>query len=80
MTHLTSNGCNVQIGDLIGSGTISGPRENECGSLLEYTLNGTKPFGDDQTYLMDGDTVMFKGFGQGNGYKIGFGDCSGKII
>lgn len=82
ITHLTSNGCNIQVGDLIGSGTISGPSHEQCGSLLEYTLDGSKPFimnNSEQTFLQDKDVVTMRGYCSGNGYKIGFGKCEGQI-
>lgn len=82
LTHHSITGCNMQAGDLCGSGTISGPGELEYGSLLEYSLNGKRPFkvnGQERSFLLDGDTINLKGYCQGDGYRIGFGDCSGTI-
>ena len=84
VTHLASSGCTVNPGDLLGSGTISGPRKQERGSLLELTWGGQKPLklesGHMRTFLEDGDTITFHGHAQGDGYRIGFGECSGTIL
>jgi len=72
----------METGDLLGSGTISGPTRDSCGSLLELTWNGTEPIavdGGTRTFLEDGDTVTLTG--QCNGpYRIGFGTCVGTIL
>ena len=81
---LTVNGCNVRPGDLIATGTASGPTAGELGSLLELTANGAKPFalpdGDTRTFLEDGDEVILRGFCRRDGVRtIGFGEARGII-
>ncbi|XP_024191465.1 fumarylacetoacetase [Rosa chinensis] len=81
LAHLTVNGCNLRPGDLFGTGTISGPGPESYGSLLELTWD--KPLslnGVTREFLEDGDEVIITGFSKGNGYKVGFGKCSGKIV
>ncbi|HEY0867237.1 MAG TPA: fumarylacetoacetate hydrolase family protein, partial [Fimbriimonas sp.] len=78
IAHATSNGCNMEMGDLYATGTISGPEEGSFGSLLELTWRGSKPIrmeetGEERTFLEDGDTVAITGYGQGDGYRVGFG-------
>ncbi|KCV68331.1 fumarylacetoacetase [Fonticula alba] len=84
LAHHTINGCNLQTGDLLASGTISGPTPESFGSLLELTWRGTNPiqFPDDvkRTFLQDGDSVVIRGAAQGDGFRIGFGDCEGTIL
>jgi fumarylacetoacetase len=84
LTHHTITGCNMQPGDLCGSGTISGPAEDSYGSMLELTWRGEKPIqllhGDTRKFLQDGDSILMKGYCQGDGYRVGFGEVSGKII
>jgi len=83
LTHHSISGCNMATGDLLGSGTISGPGELEYGSLLEYSLNGKRPFkvnGQERSFLQDNDSIILRGYCQGDGYKIGFGDCAGTIL
>lgn len=84
LAHHTIAGCNVQVGDLMGSGTISGPTLNSYGSLLEITWNATKPLtlsnGEQRTFIQDGDTVIMKGHCEKDGLRIGFGAVSGKIL
>ena len=84
LAHHTVSGCNVRIGDLMGSGTISGSTEDSFGSLLELTYNGKKPLaldgGTERSFLQDGDTVIMRGKCEGDGYVIGFGEVSGKIL
>lgn len=84
LTHHTIAGCNVQVGDLMGSGTISGPTPNSYGSLLEITWNATKPLkltnGEQRTFIQDGDTVIMKGFCEKEGLRIGFGEVTGKVL
>ena len=84
LAHHTVNGCNVQAGDLYASGTISGPSPGSFGSMLELSWNGKKrlkmPDGSSRTFLEDGDTVIMTGFAEEAGIRIGFGDCSGKIL
>ncbi len=84
LTHHTSGGCNTRIGDLMGSGTISGPTQDSFGSLLELTWNGANPLKLDEStqrsFILDGDTVIMRGWAQGDGYRVGFGQCSGVVL
>lgn len=84
LAHHTSNGCNVRPGDLMGSGTISGPEKQNRGSLLELSWGGREPIalegGESRTFIEDGDTVRIAGYCQGDGYRIGFGDVSGTVL
>jgi fumarylacetoacetase len=84
LVHHTVTGCNMQPGDLLGSGTISGPEEHEYGSMLEISWNATKPVslpdGTTRTFINDEDTVVMKGFAQGDGYRVGFGPCTGRVL
>lgn len=84
LAHHTINGCNIQTGDMYASGTISGPSPGSFGSLLELTWNGEKRLhlaeGVERTFIEDGDTVIIKGHGDKDGIRIGFGDCTGKIL
>lgn len=83
LVHHTSGGCNTRVGDLMGSGTISGPTPESRGSLLEITWNGKTPLavqGGTRTFLEDGDEVTLCGWCQGDGYRVGFGKSSGTIL
>ena len=84
LAHHTVNGCNIQVGDLYGSGTISGPTVGSYGSLLEITWNGQKSLplidGTERKFIEDGDTIIMRGHAQKDGVRIGFGDCAGKIL
>ncbi|KZV16119.1 fumarylacetoacetase-like [Dorcoceras hygrometricum] len=83
LAHHTINGCNLRPGDLFGTGTISGPEPESYGCLLELTWNGQKPLSlgrATRTFLEDGDEVIFTGCCKGEGYNVGFGMCSGKIL
>lgn len=85
LAHHTSNGCSLEVGDLIGSGTVSGPEPESWGSLLELTTRGTKPItlpsGEQRGFLEDGDTVIFRGFCEyRNGVRVGFGNAVGRIV
>ncbi|KAF4792938.1 Fumarylacetoacetase [Turdus rufiventris] len=84
LAHHSINGCNLRPGDLLASGTISGPEPESFGSMLELSWNGTKeiPLGSGQSrkFLQDGDEVILTGYCQGNGFRVGFGQCSGKIL
>lgn len=84
LAHHTVTGCNMRVGDLCGTGTISAPYENGYGSMLELTWRGEKPIklssGEERKFLEDGDTVIMKGYCQGDGYRIGFGEVTGKVI
>ncbi|MGF6507136.1 fumarylacetoacetase [Paraburkholderia sp. 32] len=84
LAHHTSGGCNVRVGDLMGSGTISGPTPDSCGSLLESAWNGQRPLqlasGQTRTFIQDGDELTLRGWCQGDGYRLGFGTCAGTIL
>jgi len=84
LAHHTITGCNVRPGDLMASGTISGPAKENYGSLLELTWRGAKPIpfpnGETRKFLEDNDTVIFSGWCQGNGYRVGFGEVKGKLL
>ncbi|MGF6966300.1 fumarylacetoacetase [Paraburkholderia sp. WC7.3g] len=84
LAHHTVAGCNTRVGDLMGSGTISGPTEDSYGSLLELTWNGKKPLelkeGGTRTFIEDGDEWSLVGWCQGDGYRVGFGACTGEIL
>ena len=84
LTHHTIAGCNLQVGDLMGSGTISGPTPDSYGSLLEITWNATKPLtlsnGEQRNFIQDGDTVIMKGYCENDDLRLGFGEVSGKIL
>ncbi|KAL7213677.1 hypothetical protein ACSBR2_016241 [Camellia fascicularis] len=83
LAHHTINGCNLRPGDLLGTGTISGPEPESYGCLLELTWNGQNQLslgGTNRKFLEDGDEVIFTGCSKGNGYNVGFGTCSGKIL
>jgi fumarylacetoacetase len=84
LAHHTVSGCNTRVGDLMGSGTISGPTRDSLGSLLEATLNGREPLtlktGERRTFIEDGDELTLRGWCQGAGYRVGFGACTGVIL
>jgi len=84
LMHHASSGCAMNVGDLLGSGTISGPEKNQRGSLLEISWNGTEPVelpgGAKRTFLEDGDSLVMRGWCQGNGYRVGFGEVEGTIL
>ncbi len=84
LAHHTVTGCNLRTGDLLASGTISGPTEDSYGSLLELTWKGTKPLnlacGELRRFLIDGDTLSITGWCQGKNYRVGFGEVTGKIL
>jgi fumarylacetoacetase len=84
IAHHTVNGCNLRPGDLLASGTISGPTPDSYGSLLELAWGGKRPLampsGETRTFLEDGDTLTLTGWCQGNGYRVGFGEVSGQIL
>jgi fumarylacetoacetase len=84
VAHHTINGCNLRPGDLLASGTISGATPDSYGSLLELSWRGSKPIalanGETRTFLQDGDRVTFRGWCQGDGYRIGFGVVTGHIL
>jgi fumarylacetoacetase len=84
LTHHSVTGCNMQPGDLLGSGTISGPTPDSYGSMLELCWKGTKPIelpnGEVRKFLQDGDTVTMTGYCQGDGYRVGFGSVVGTVL
>lgn len=84
LAHHTSNGCPVKSGDMMGSGTISGPTPDSYGSMLELSWRGEKPIklndGTERKFINDNDTVTLKGFCKNDKVRIGFGDCSTKIL
>ena len=84
LTHHTCNGCNVRAGDMMGSGTISGPTPDSYGSMLELTWRGKNPVqlkdGTERKFINDNDTVILKGYCKNEEVRIGFGDCSGKVL
>lgn len=85
LTHHASNGCNLQTGDLIATGTISGKKKSERGSMLELSWRGTEPIdlpsGEQRRFLEDGDEIIMKGYCEREGFRrIGFGECRGRII
>jgi fumarylacetoacetase len=85
LTHHASNGCNMRAGDLIASGTVSGPGEQERGCLLELTWRGTRPLrlatGEVRRFLEDGDEVIMRAYCEAPGRRrIGFGECRGTIL
>lgn len=84
LAHHASNGCNMRPGDLCGSGTISGDDKESYGSMLELTWKGANPIklpnGEERKFLQDGDTLTITGYCKGNGYTVGFGECSGTVL
>ncbi len=84
LAHHTVNGCNVRSGDLMGSGTISGPTPDSYGSMMELSWRGTKPLslndGTERKFIQDGDNVIMRGFSSKDGVRIGFGEVSGKVL
>jgi fumarylacetoacetase len=84
LAHHTVNGCNLRPGDLLASGTISGPTPDSYGSMLELAWKGTKPIklpnGETRTFLQDGDRVTMTAWCDGPGYRVGFGEVTGKVL
>jgi fumarylacetoacetase len=83
LAHHTVSGCNTRVGDLMGSGTISGATADSCGSLLEITRNGAKPLALDRAerrFLEDDDEVVLTGWAQAKDYRVGFGEVRGRIV
>ena len=84
LVHHASGGCAMNVGDLLGSGTISGPEKDQRGSLLEISWNGSEPVdlpgGVKRTFFEDGDSLSIRGWCQGDGYRVGFGDVEGTIL
>ena len=84
LAHHTANGCNIQVGDLYASGTISGPTPDSYGSMLEITWQGKNPIqmpdGTERKFIQDNDTVVMRAHAEKDGVRIGFGECTGKIL
>lgn len=84
LTHHTITGCKVEVGDMMGSGTISGPTPDTYGSMLEIAWNATKPVelkgGETRSFIEDGDTVIMKGYSEKDGIRVGFGEVRGKVL
>ncbi len=84
IAHHTSNGCNLRPGDLLATGTVSGPTPESAGCLLELSWGGTRPIalpsGETRTYLQNGDRLTLTGWCQGDGYRVGFGSLTGLVI
>jgi fumarylacetoacetase len=84
LAHHTINGCRINSGDMMGSGTISGPTENSFGSMLELTWGGKNPIqmkdGSERKFINDGDTVIMRGYCQNDKVRIGFGEVSSKLL
>jgi fumarylacetoacetase len=84
LMHHASSGCAMNVGDLLGSGTISGPEPDQRGSLLEISWNGAEPIelegGIRRSFLEDGDSLVMRGWCQGDGYRVGFGEVEGTIL
>lgn len=84
LAHHTSSGCAMRTGDLLGSGTISGPERENRGSLLELSWGGKEPIalpdGRSRSFIEDNDTLTLRGWAEGDGYRVGFGDCWGKVL
>ncbi|SLN16205.1 Fumarylacetoacetate (FAA) hydrolase family protein [Pseudoruegeria aquimaris] len=84
LAHHSSCGCPMRVGDLLGSGTISGPTKDSRGSLLEMSWGGQEPIalqdGGSRSFIEDGDTLALYGHAQGRGYRIGFGTCTGTVL
>lgn len=84
LAHHATSGCPMNAGDLLGSGTISGSTKDSRGSLLELSWGGKEPLtldtGEERSFIADGDTLTLKGAAKGDGYTIGFGDCTGTVL
>jgi fumarylacetoacetase len=84
LAHHTVNGCNINVGDMMASGTISGPKKQEYGSFLELTWKGTQPItlkdGTERKFVNDNDTIIIKGYCKKNNVRVGFGECKAKLL
>ncbi len=84
LAHHTVNGCNMNVGDMLASGTISGPEEGSYGSMMEITWRGTKPVkmsdGSERKFINDNDSVIIRGWAEKDGVRVGFGECSSKVL
>ena len=84
LAHHTVNGCNIEVGDMYASGTISGPTPDSYGSMMELAWKGSKPIevsdGTKRSFILDGDTVIMSGYSEKNGKRVGFGEVSTKVL
>ena len=85
VTHHTVNGCNLQPGDLLGTGTLSGPTPSEAGALIELTVGGSQPValasGESRAFLEDGDCITLRAHCEKSGaVRVGFGICTGTVL
>lgn len=84
LAHHSVNGCDIRCGDLLASGTISGPEEGTYGSMLEISWKGTKPVnmpdGTQRRFVNDGDSVIMKGYSSNNNIRIGFGEVKTLVL
>ncbi|MGH6716882.1 MAG: fumarylacetoacetate hydrolase family protein, partial [Bradyrhizobium sp.] len=84
LMHHASSGCAMNVGDLLGSGTISGPGKHQRGSLIEISWNGSEPLelagGIKRSFLEDGDSLVIRGWCEGGGYRVGFGEVEGTVL
>lgn len=83
LAHHTTSGCAMTPGDVLGSGTVSGPTREARGSMLELSWGGKEPFethAGPRSFIADGDTIVMRGHAQGDGYRIGFGECRGTLL
>lgn len=84
LAHHTVNGCNINVGDMMASGTISGPDPKEYGSMMELTWRGTKPItlkdGTERKFVNDNDTITIKGYCEKDGVRVGFGECVATLL
>ena len=84
LAHHTINGCNVNVGDMMGSGTISGPEPQEYGSMMELSWKGTKPIklndGSERKFINDNDTVIMRGYCKNESMRVGFGECKATVL
>ncbi|MEL7376318.1 MAG: fumarylacetoacetate hydrolase family protein, partial [Bacteroidota bacterium] len=84
LAHHSVNGCNMRVGDMLASGTISGPTEDSYGSMLELAWAGTKPVsledGSERKFIHDGDTVIMRGWAEKDGKRVGFGEVKTEVV
>ena len=84
LAHHTVNGCNINVGDMMASGTISGPEQKEFGSFMELTWRGTKPItlndGTERKFVNDHDTIIMRGHCEKDGKRVGFGECVATVL
>jgi fumarylacetoacetase len=85
LAHHTSNGCNLETGDLMASGTVSGPEKTSWASVLELTARGSEPIelpgGEKRGFIEDGDEIIFRGYCAKPGYRrVGFGECRAVVL